>query len=116
MTSPRFRPRNTTKEVAASTAAHRMPPNLMKRMLAAQNRERRQVLDEMVKVRGLMPLLMKPRNGERWTAAERAALQDQLRALAHLSPYLVVMVLPGSFVVLPVLAWWLDRRRQAREA
>lgn len=93
-----------------------MPPNLMKRMLAAQNRERRQVLDEMVKVRGLMPLLMKPRNGERWTAAERAALQDQLRALAHLSPYLVVMVLPGSFVVLPVLAWWLDRRRQAREA
>jgi len=28
------------------------------------------------------------------------------------SPYLVVMVMPGSFVVLPALAWWLDRRRQ----
>jgi hypothetical protein len=84
-------------------------------MLAAQDRERKQLLNEMVKVRGLMPLLMKPRNGERWTSIERAALQEQLRALAYLSPYLVVMVLPGSFVVLPVLAWWLDRRRQNRD-
>ena len=85
---------------------------LLQKILAAQNRERKQLLEEMVKVSDLMPLLMKPRNGESWTAAERAALQDQLRALAHLSPYLVMMVLPGSFAALPVLAWWLDRRRQ----
>jgi uncharacterized Tic20 family protein len=39
-----------------------------------------------------------------------------VRALAHLSPYLVVLVLPGSFIALPVLAWWLDRRRQNRDA
>lgn len=86
----------------------------MRKILAAQNRERKQLLDEMVKVRGLMPLLMKSRNGERWTAAERTALQGQLQALAYLSPYLVVMMLPGSFVALPLLAWWLDRRRQNR--
>lgn len=85
------------------------------RVLAAQKRERDQLLREMVKMRGLMPLLMKPRNGEHWTALERTELQDQLRAIAHVSPYLVVMVLPGSFAVLPVLAWWLDRRRQDRE-
>jgi hypothetical protein len=88
----------------------------MGKILAAQNRERQQLLGEMTKVRGLVPLLMKPRNGAKWTAAERAALQDQLRALAHLSPYLVIMVLPGSFVALPVLAWWLDRRRYDRRA
>ena len=93
----------------------RLSPGLMQKILAAQNRERTQLLGEMVRVRGLMPLLMKPRNGQRWTAAERTALQDQLRALANLSPYLVVMMLPGSFVALPVLAWWLDRRRQNRE-
>jgi hypothetical protein len=29
---------------------------------------------------------------------------------------LVVMALPGSFVALPVLAWWLDRRRQNRSS
>jgi len=88
----------------------------MRKLLAAQNRERQQLLEEMAKVRGLVPLLMKSRNGAHWSAAERAALQGQLRALAHLSPYLVFMVLPGSFVALPVLAWWLDRRRQNRRA
>ena len=84
-------------------------------MLAAQKRERDQLLQEMVKIRGLMPLLMKPRNGMHWTPAERRELQEQFRAIAHLSPYLVVMVLPGSFAVLPVMAWWLDRRRLNRD-
>jgi len=84
-------------------------------MLAAQKRERDQLLKEMVKIRGLMPLLMKPRNGMHWTAAERRELQEQFRAIAHMSPYLVVMVLPGSFAVLPVMAWWLDRRRINRD-
>ena len=69
----------------------------------------------MVKVRGLMPLLMKPRNGYRWTRSERAELMVQVKAIAYLSPYLVVMILPGSFLALPVLAWWLDRRRHRRE-
>jgi uncharacterized Tic20 family protein len=62
-----------------------------------------------------MPLLMKPRNGTHWTRGERAELVGQVKAIAHLSPYLVVMVLPGSFVILPLLAWWLDRRRHQRE-
>lgn len=85
------------------------------RLLAAQQRERDLVLAEFVKVRGLMPLLMKHRNGGAWTRAERSELQEQLRALAHLSPYLVLLALPGSFAFLPVLAWWLDRRRHRRE-
>lgn len=115
----RFPQRSNAKDVSRRVAAAtgvRVSNGLMQKMLAAQNRERKQLLGEMVKVRGLMPLLMKPRNGERWTATDRSALKSQLRALAHLSPYLVVMVLPGSFVALPVLAWWLDRRRQDREA
>ena len=92
----------------------RLSPGLIRRMLAAQDRERQQLLAEMAKVRGLVPLLMKPRNGDRWTVAERVTLRDQLRALAHISPYLVVLALPGSFALLPLLAWWLDRRRQNR--
>jgi uncharacterized Tic20 family protein len=39
----------------------------------------------------------------------------QLRAAAHLSPYLAVLILPGSFLLLPLLAWWLDRRRHRRD-
>lgn len=83
-------------------------------MLDAQKRERAVILGEFVKIRGLMPLLMKHRNGDSWSRAERLLLQEQLRALAHVSPYLVILVLPGSFAILPVLAWWLDRRRGQR--
>jgi hypothetical protein len=83
-------------------------------MLEAQQRERRQITAELVKVRGLMPLLMRRRNGGHWSVAERHELIEQFHALAHLSPYLVILALPGSFMALPVLAWWLDRRRQNR--
>lgn len=83
-------------------------------MLEAQSREREQITDEILKVKGLMPLLMKRRNGSRWTVDERHELVEQLNALAHLSPYLVVLALPGSFLALPLLAWWLDRRRLQR--
>lgn len=87
---------------------------IFNRILAAQQRERQQITAELIKVKGLMPLLMRRRNGGRWTAAERRQLADQLHALAHLSPYLFLLAMPGSFMALPVLAWWLDRRRQLR--
>ena len=87
---------------------------MIKTLLAAQQRERDQVLAELVKIKGLVPLLMKSRNGTQWTTDERAELAGKLKAVAHLSPYLAVMILPGSFLLLPLLAWWLDRRRQRR--
>lgn len=74
-------------------------------------REKRHLLNEILQVRGLMPLLMKQRNQGRWSAEDRAELRVHLRRLSNLSPYLVVLALPGSFVLLPALAWWLDRRR-----
>ncbi|MCC6531006.1 MAG: hypothetical protein IT531_00520 [Burkholderiales bacterium] len=74
-------------------------------------REKRHLLNEILQVRGLMPLLMKQRNKGRWTIEDRAELRVHLRRLSSLSPYLVVLALPGSFIMLPALAWWLDRRR-----
>lgn len=74
-------------------------------------REKRHLLNEILQVRGLMPLLMKQRNRGRWTVEDRAELRAHLRRLSNLSPYLVVLAMPGSFVLLPALAWWLDRRR-----
>jgi len=88
---------------------------MMRKMLDAQERERKQIVAQAIRVRGLMPLLMKPRNGAKWTHAERDELQEQLRALRSLSPYLLVLALPGSFLLLPMLAWWLDRRRGLRK-
>jgi len=74
-------------------------------------REKRYLLNEILQVRGLMPLLMKQRNKGRWTLEERQELRVHLRRLSNLSPYLVVLALPGSFLMLPALAWWLDWRR-----
>lgn len=81
---------------------------------ALTDRERRHLLEECMKVKGLLPLLMKQRNKQRWTAEDRAELRVHVRRISSLSPYLVVLVMPGGFFVLPALAWWLDRRRIRR--
>lgn len=87
----------------------------MKKLMAMQQREARLVAAELRQISGLMPLLMKPRNGSQWTPAERTELLDQLRRLSRLSPYLLLLLLPGSVLLLPCYAWWLDRRRNQRE-
>ena len=74
-------------------------------------REKQHLLSEMQQGRGLVPILMKERNGQRWTSEDRALLRDHLGRLSRLSPYLVLVVMPGGFFMLPVFAWWLDRRR-----
>jgi hypothetical protein len=84
------------------------------RFVDTQKREARHVLAELVAMRGLMPLLMKPRNGSQWTPEEKAELLGQLRRLSRLSPYLLFLLLPGSALLLPIYAWWLDRRRDRR--
>lgn len=82
-----------------------------RRVRELTDREKQYLLAEILQVKGLMPLLMKQRNRQRWTAEDKAELRIHLRRLSNLSPYLVVLALPGSFVLLPALAWWLDRRR-----
>ena len=80
-----------------------------------QETQRLYVYNELSQARGLIPILMKHRNGERWSKEERELLLRDLRALSHLSPYLIVILMPGGILILPLLAWWLDRRRKGRE-
>uniref|UniRef100_Q47JU5 Uncharacterized protein n=1 Tax=Dechloromonas aromatica (strain RCB) TaxID=159087 RepID=Q47JU5_DECAR len=89
-------------------------PGWWRQIISLQRREARRVLAELVSTRGMMPLLMKARNGEGWTPTEKEALLSHLRRMAHLSPYLIALLLPGSVLMLPVYAWWLDRRRLRR--
>ena len=79
-------------------------------------REKQALMAEVLQVRGLMPLLMKPRNKQRWTAEDKAELKIHIQRLSRISPYLVVLVMPGGFFMLPALAWWLDRRRSRKRA
>lgn len=74
-------------------------------------RERRRLLHDMGEIRGLLPLLMKPRNHQRWTRAEKVLLRRHMRRVSRLSPYLVLLAMPGGLLALPAVAWWLDRRR-----
>lgn len=113
MTPNREDTEGAARHIAEATGT-RPAPGLLRKMLEAQQREKNVIVAELVKVKGLMPLLMKHRNGSEWSHQEREELHEQMRAMAHLSPYLVVLVLPGSFMVMPVLAWWLDRRRGNR--
>ncbi|MBS1160479.1 MAG: hypothetical protein H6R15_2898 [Proteobacteria bacterium] len=83
-------------------------------MLSSQRRETRRILAELVTMRGIMPLLMKARNGGHWTPAEKEEILNHMRRMAHLSPYLLALLLPGSVFLLPAYAWWLDRRRLNR--
>jgi hypothetical protein len=80
-----------------------------------QRRERVRLAAEMAQTRGLMPLLMKQRNGYHWTDDDRKTIKADVAALIHLSPYLILFAAPGGFFVMPVLAWWLDRRRLQRQ-
>ena len=85
--------------------------SVMRTLGAYSARERAFLLNEILQVRGLMPLLMKSRNGQPWTAEDKAELVRHVKRLSRLSPYLAVVIMPGGLLMLPALAWWLDRRR-----
>ena len=95
--------------VAASLSARALAA--LRSLGAYSAREKQFLLNEMAQVKGLLPLLMKPRNKQRWTASDKAELVLHLKRLSDLSPYLIVVAMPCGLLMLPALAWWLDRRR-----
>ena len=98
----------------SSEAPGEAKPGVFSRFLASQRSQAQLVVSDLVRMRGLMPLLMKHRNGGNWTREEKLELLRQLRILSRISPYLLFLLLPGSALLLPADAWWLDRRRRPR--
>lgn len=82
--------------------------------LAGNSREQRRLHDELVQIKGGWPLLMKQRNGGRWSAEEKDQLRAMVRSASSVSPYLFIWAIPGSVLLLPLLAWFLDRQRKHR--
>jgi hypothetical protein len=113
-------PQSSVKAVTADTS----PPIVngvvsgIRRLFTAakrlQEREKLRIREEIAQIPGLMALLMKPRNGLKWTKMERAQLRAQLRSLSRLSIYLALATIPFTSLTLPLVAWWLDRRQQKR--
>jgi hypothetical protein len=77
-------------------------------------REKKHLGDEFARTQTLMPLLMKPRNGAKWTKDEKRELVDHLKRIGGMGRYVALLLLPGGLALLPLLAWWLDRRRDRR--
>ena len=82
--------------------------------LAGNSREKRRLRDELAMMKGAWPLLMKQRNGGKWTPDDKQRLQTMLRSASSVSPYLFIWALPGSVLLLPFLAWYLDKRRKSQ--
>lgn len=82
--------------------------------LAGNSREKRRLQDELAMIKGAWPLLMKQRRGGKWTPQEKARLRAMVRSASSVSPYLFIWALPGSVLLLPLLAWFLDRQRKQR--
>lgn len=82
--------------------------------LAGNSRERRRLRDELAAMKGAWPLLMKQRRGGTWTPEERQRLKAMVRSASSVSPYLFIWAVPGSVLLLPFLAWYLDTRRKNR--
>jgi hypothetical protein len=82
--------------------------------LAGNSRERRRLGDQLAMMKGAWPLLMKQRRGGTWTPEDKQQLKAMVRSASSVSPYLFIWALPGSVLLLPFLAWYLDTRRKQR--
>jgi hypothetical protein len=75
------------------------------------------ILNEARHLEGFMRLLMKQRNTrEKWTLPEKMQLKEHLRRLVGYIPILCIFLLPGGFLLIPLLAEILDRRKRSRDA
>ena len=70
---------------------------VVKEFYYLMDREKKNLVTEMSQVKGLMPLLMKPRNKQRWSDQDKLELKLHLQRLSRMSPYLVVVVAAPSF-------------------
>ena len=91
-------------------------PEWLGAFLAGNSREKTRFKREMATIRGSVVWLVRQRRQGQWTAHERAHLREMMRTASSVSPYLVIWVVPGSLLLLPFLAWFIDRRRKGHTA
>jgi hypothetical protein len=105
-----FDPNTTAHFQARMTRA----PVWFSSFVASNQREKHRFRDELVHIKGAWPLLMKQRKGGTWTPEDKVHLKAMVRSASSVSPYLFIWAIPGSMILLPFLAWFLDRQRKKR--
>lgn len=107
---PAFDPLSTT----AFQRRMERAPEWFCSFLAGNTREKTRFRSELATIKGSTVWLIRQRRQGAWTAAERDHLRGVMRSASSVSPYLVIWVVPGSLLLLPFLAWFIDRRRRRR--
>ncbi|MDB5750229.1 MAG: hypothetical protein JWP65_650 [Ramlibacter sp.] len=115
----RFHSSKSADAQFAPNCAHSYQPKLTRAplwfcsLLASTQREQLRFRDELAAMRGAWPLLMR-RNGGQWTLEDKDQLKRMVRSVSSVSPYLLIWAVPGSVLLLPFLAWFLDSRRRRK--
>lgn len=89
-------------------------PQWFSAFLAGNYREKNRLRQEMATMRGSVVWLLRQRRQGQWSANERHQLRQIMRSASSVSPYLIIWVIPGSLLLLPLLAWFIDHRRRQR--
>ncbi|MGQ2978815.1 MAG: hypothetical protein ACT6Q9_03860 [Polaromonas sp.] len=109
-TSQGFDPNST----AYFQAKMRRAPVWFVSIVASNHREKHRFREELAHIKGAWPLLMKQRKGGTWTPEDKVQLKAMVRSASSVSPYVFIWAIPGSMLLLPFLAWFLDRQRKRR--
>ncbi|MFD2298950.1 hypothetical protein QRO11_08705 [Paracidovorax citrulli] len=83
--------------------------------LAGNRREQGRFRQELATMRGSVAWLLRQRRQGRWSAEERERLRGLMRSASSVSPYLLIWAVPGSMLLLPFMAWFIDWRRSVAE-
>ena len=92
--------------------AHR--PQWFSTFLAGNHREKNRLRREMATMKGSVVWLLRQRRQGQWSLDERTRLREVMRSASAVSPYLIIWAIPGSLLLLPFLAWFIDHRRQRK--
>ena len=87
-------------------------PEWFSAFLAGNHREKTRLKRELATLRGSVVWLVRQRRQGNWTTHEREHLRSVMRSASSVSPYLLIWVVPGSLLLLPFLAWFIDHRRK----
>lgn len=88
-------------------------PEWFSAFLVGNHREKTRLKRELATLKGSVVWLLRQRRQGHWTAQEREHLRSVMRSASSVSPYLLIWVVPGSLLLLPFLAWFIDHRRKS---
>ena len=109
---PPAAPESTPRQQRIRRRLQQRQPEWFSAFLAGNSREKTRFKREMATIRGSVVWLVRQRRQGLWTVQERAHLRQVMRTASSVSPYLVIWVVPGSLLLLPFLAWFIDHRRR----